>query len=584
MTMTQGISAEVPLVGQTIAGKYKVIRLLGEGGMGCVYLAEQQLGSAARKVALKTLHKHLSHDASIQARFDREAGTVAALQHPNTIQVFDYGKMDDGTLYIVMEFVQGRSVADILEKDGPMPPARVEHIMRQVCGSLEEAHIAGIIHRDLKPDNVVLCDRAGQKDWVEVLDFGIAKRSNEHDPNEAKLTQQGMVLGTPPYMSPEQFTGQPIDSRSDIYAIGVMAYEMLTANLPFQANTAWEWASKHMTELPTPLERQPLGAQVPEAMRAAIMKALSKNRDDRFATAHEFIDAFTGTQSAQGTLGMGAPAVSVASAASGGAPGVGATAAMGTPPGFGAVPGQPGQQAQMGGHGRTEMAQPAVGAVYTPPAMAAYGPPPAAGGFGPGVAPYQQAFAGVPARKGKGRYFAIAMAAVAAVVLLGGGSYALLSSKKPSTGASSAQTSPSAVPSTTAHPEPTTTASAPPPPVPPVEEPQTTSVPALDSPAQQSASAQKAVATPPAGGSKETPKAATPTPKAATPTPKPAASIPTPIPHQGWGSSRGDYYRDRGDRSDPPACAQARSARSNRMPAAIIASLENRCRSAGGTP
>jgi serine/threonine-protein kinase len=577
MTTTQGISAEVPLIGQTVAGKYKVIRLLGEGGMGCVYLAEQQLGSTARKVALKTLHKHLSHDASIQARFDREAGTVAALQHPNTIQVFDYGKMDDGTLYIVMEFVQGRSVADILEKDGPMPPARVEHIMRQVCGSLEEAHSVGIIHRDLKPDNVVLCDRAGQKDWVEVLDFGIAKRSTEHDPNEAKLTQQGMVLGTPPYMSPEQFTGQPIDSRSDIYAIGVMAYEMLTANLPFKANTAWEWASKHMVEPPTPLERQPLGAHVPQAMRAAIMKALAKNRDDRFATAHEFIDAFTGVQSAQGALGMGVPAASMAA-------GAGATAAMGTPAGVRTVPGQLGQSVPMGGHARTEMAQPVMSAVYTPPAMAAYGPAPSAGGYGSGITPYQQqAFAGAPARKGKG--LSIAIAATAIVLLVGGGSYALLSKKTPAP-TPTAQVDVTSVPAITAHPEPTTTPSAMQ--TPPVEDLSPTSVPALDSPAQSSA--QKAITMPPAGESKDAPKPAAPKP--ATPTPKPPPSIPTPIPHQGREPSRGDYYRDRGDRgdyyrgdrSDPPACAQARSARSNRMPAAIIAALENRCRSAGGTP
>jgi eukaryotic-like serine/threonine-protein kinase len=217
LAMTQGETQEPdPLVGTLVAGKYRIVKQLGEGGMGCVYLAEQQLGSTARKVALKTLHKHLSHDPAIKARFDREAGTVAALEHPNTIQVYDFGAMEDGTLYLVMEFVQGRSVADILEKDGAMPPARVENIMRQVCGSLEEAHGHGIVHRDLKPDNVVLCERAGQKDWVEVLDFGIAKRSSEHDPNEAKLTQQGMVLGTPPYMSPEQFTGQPVDSRSDI--------------------------------------------------------------------------------------------------------------------------------------------------------------------------------------------------------------------------------------------------------------------------------------------------------------------------------------------------------------------------------
>ncbi|MBX3186428.1 MAG: serine/threonine protein kinase [Labilithrix sp.] len=311
--MTQGMDqAPDPLVGQTVAAKYKIVKQLGEGGMGCVYLAEQQLGSTARKVALKTLHKHLSHDPSIKARFDREAGTVAALEHPNTIQVYDFGTMEDGTLYLVMEFVQGRSVADILEKDGAMDPARVEHIFKQVCGSLEEAHGHGIVHRDLKPDNIVLCDKAGQKDWVEVLDFGIAKRSSEHDPNEAKLTQQGMVLGTPPYMSPEQFTGQPVDLRSDIYALGVMAYEMLTGKYPFEANTAWEWASKHMTEPPRPIETQQLGPNVPEKMRAAINRALAKNKEERFASVKEFFEAFaTGGAApavAAGTIAEGMPA------------------------------------------------------------------------------------------------------------------------------------------------------------------------------------------------------------------------------------------------------------------------------------
>jgi tRNA A-37 threonylcarbamoyl transferase component Bud32 len=292
MTQTMEEAPADVLVGQTVAGKYKIVKLLGEGGMGAVYLAEQMLGSATKKVALKTLHKHLSHDVSIQKRFEREVGNLCALQHPNTIGVHDYGKMEDGTLYLVMEFVEGRSVADVLEKEGAMQPGRVENIFRQICGSLEEAHGAGIIHRDLKPDNVLLCDRAGTKDWVEVLDFGIAKRSSEHDPNEAKLTQQGMVLGTPPYMSPEQFTGQPVDHRSDIYALGVMAYEMLTGKYPFEANTAWEWASKHMTEPPRPIELQQLGAHVPEKMRHAIMRSLEKDKERRFNSVKEFYEAF----------------------------------------------------------------------------------------------------------------------------------------------------------------------------------------------------------------------------------------------------------------------------------------------------
>jgi serine/threonine-protein kinase len=291
----KGCGAEIPpdpLLGMTLGGKYKIIRLLGEGGMGCVYHGEQPMGTTVRKVAIKTLHKHLSADPKIQARFEREVGTVAELQHPNTIQVFDFGTTDDKQLYIVMEFVEGASLARTLETGGPLTPERTRRILEQVVGSLEEAHAMGIIHRDLKPENVVLTQRAGKSDFVKVLDFGIAKRGGEEDKNEQKLTQQGMVLGTPPYMSPEQFTGRPIDARSDIYSLAVMAYEMLTGRLPFEADTAWEWASKHMTQPPTPIESQPSGADVPEPMRQAIARGLAKNPDQRFASVREFYDAF----------------------------------------------------------------------------------------------------------------------------------------------------------------------------------------------------------------------------------------------------------------------------------------------------
>ena len=291
--MPEGAAAD-PMIGSVMGGRYKVVRLLGEGGMGAVYQAEQQMGTTVRKVAIKTLHPHLSKDPKIMARFERECGTVAELEHPNTIQVYDFGKNEDGILYIVMEFIQGDNLAGLLEKGGPMLPARVEKIMTQVCGSLEEAHSRGIVHRDLKPDNIVLTERAGQKDWVKVLDFGIAKRSSEEDKNEQKLTQQGMVLGTPPYMSPEQFTGKPIDARSDIYSLGVMAYEMLTGRLPFEANTAWEWATQHMTVPPLAMESTAGGARVPTKMRQAIMRSLEKLPENRFATVREFIDAFSG--------------------------------------------------------------------------------------------------------------------------------------------------------------------------------------------------------------------------------------------------------------------------------------------------
>jgi serine/threonine-protein kinase len=295
-TVTQAADPQAadPMIGQTLGNKYKVVRLLGEGGMGAVYEGEQTLGTTKRKVAVKTLHPHLSRDVKIKQRFEREVGTIAELEHPNTIQVYDFGVTEDGILYIVMEFLQGRSLADYIEKEGPMMPDRVAYIMDQVCGSLEEAHGRGIVHRDLKPDNVVLVDRAGKKDFVKVLDFGIAKRSKEEDKNEQKLTQQGMVLGTPPYMSPEQFTGRPIDARSDIYSLAVMSYEMLTGRLPFQADTAWEWATQHMTQPPIPIESMAEGMRAPESMRAAIRRALEKSPDARFQTVKEFCDAFTG--------------------------------------------------------------------------------------------------------------------------------------------------------------------------------------------------------------------------------------------------------------------------------------------------
>jgi serine/threonine-protein kinase len=295
-TVVQANAADAPdpMIGQTLGGKYKLNRLLGEGGMGAVYEGEQPLGTAKRKVAVKTLHPHLSRDPNIKARFEREVGTIAELEHPNTIQVFDFGSTPEGILYIVMEFLQGKSLADLLETEGPMAPERVAFILDQVCGSLEEAHRRGIIHRDLKPDNVVLIERAGKRDFVKLLDFGIAKRSSEEDKNEQKLTQQGMVLGTPPYMSPEQFTGRPIDARSDIYSLGVVAYEMLTGRLPFHADTAWEWATQHMTAPPIPLETMAEGMRAPAAMRSAVQRALSKSPNDRFQSVREFIESLSG--------------------------------------------------------------------------------------------------------------------------------------------------------------------------------------------------------------------------------------------------------------------------------------------------
>lgn len=276
------------MIGQLIGGRYRVTGILGEGGMGIVYVGEQQMGSTVRKVAIKTLHQHLSKDPSVLARFHRECGTVAQLEHPNTIKFYDFGATADGTLYIAMEFVSGKPLADVVQ-EGPMVAERVIKIMRQVCGALDEAHMQGIIHRDLKPENIVLTNRAGETDFVKVLDFGIAARTESADAaKEAKLTQQGMVLGTPPYMSPEQFTGKALDARSDIYSLAVMSYELLTGKLPFEADTPWQWATQHMTAQPIPFEVSAPAKNIPEGMRRAILKGLSKEREDRPTTAREF--------------------------------------------------------------------------------------------------------------------------------------------------------------------------------------------------------------------------------------------------------------------------------------------------------
>jgi len=277
-----------PLIGQLIGGRYRVTGVLGEGGMGIVYVGEQQMGSTVRKVAIKTLHAHLSKDPSVIARFHRECGTVAQLEHPNTIKFYDFGSTADGTLYIAMEFVAGKPLADVLTH-GPLSVERTIKIMRQVCGALDEAHMQGIIHRDLKPDNVILTDRAGETDFVKLLDFGIAARTESADAQkEQKLTQQGMVLGTPPYMSPEQFTGKALDARSDIYSLGVMTYEMLAGRLPFDADTPWQWATQHMSVQPIPFEVSAPSKNIPDGMRKAILQALSKNKEDREPTAREY--------------------------------------------------------------------------------------------------------------------------------------------------------------------------------------------------------------------------------------------------------------------------------------------------------
>ncbi len=283
-----------PLIGQNIAeNRYKIVKIIGEGGMGKVYLGEQKLGDRVRPVAIKTLQPDLAGDPQIVARFHREAGTVSLLDHPNTIKFYESGELPGGKLFVAMEFIQGESLAHSIAR-GPLAPQRIEHVLQQVCGSLAEAHEHGIVHRDLKPENIILTQKGSKGDFVKVLDFGIAKRDESSDAQDAKLTRQGMVLGTPPYMSPEQFTAQPLRATSDVYSLGIVVYEMLTGQLPFVASTPWEWATKHLTAAPVPFEMHSNGSTILPRHKAAVMRALAKDPSQRPQNVIDFLKEFTG--------------------------------------------------------------------------------------------------------------------------------------------------------------------------------------------------------------------------------------------------------------------------------------------------
>lgn len=258
-------------------GQYTLRRKLGEGGMGEVWLAEH--GLLKRPCAVKFVRPDLAASPTTAARFAREVQAVTALTHVNTVRVYDYGRADDGSFYLVMEYLDGMTLDELVRKHGPLPPSRAVFLLRQVCGALVEAHAAGLVHRDIKPSNVIVTTLGGQHDAVKLLDFGLVQDLSVD--TETRLTRTGTVLGTPAYMCPEQAAGEAtMDARGDVYSLGAVAFFSLSGTPPFQGKTLGQVLAAHRSEVPPFLTH--LRPEVPTDLATVIAKCLAKEPCERF--------------------------------------------------------------------------------------------------------------------------------------------------------------------------------------------------------------------------------------------------------------------------------------------------------------
>jgi serine/threonine-protein kinase len=280
-----------PFIGRDILnGQFQILQKIGSGGMGAVYKALQP--EMNRMVGVKILHPKLANRKDLVSRFRREARAMSQLTHPNTVKVFMFGELEDGSLYIIMEYLEGKNLNQSVRAEGPFAWERALPILIQACGALEEAHRAGIIHRDLKPENIFLCQTATMKDYPKLLDFGLAKvGERQMRPGSIILTQEGMVFGTPEFMSPEQAQGKTLTPGSDIYSLATILYEVLTGKLPFDAKSAMDFIQLHVTGKPTPLNQRVPGRTFPPLLEQIIDRALAKRHEDRFQSAAEFASA-----------------------------------------------------------------------------------------------------------------------------------------------------------------------------------------------------------------------------------------------------------------------------------------------------
>ncbi len=264
-------------------GQYVLKKKLGSGGMGEVYAAEHQL--LKRPCAVKLIKPGKAADEAVLARFEREVQATAKLTHWNTVEIFDYGHSDDGTFYYVMELLPGLSLEDIVQRYGPLSPARAVHLLRQVCDALHEAHAKGFIHRDIKPGNIFAAERGGVYDVAKLLDFGLVKEQFLAE-GDAKLTQAGSFGGSPLYMCPEQIKAyDKLDARSDIYSLGAVAYFLLTGRPPFLGESPWDIIAAHSRDPVEPPAK--VNPALPEDLELVVIRCLAKLPANRYQTVDE---------------------------------------------------------------------------------------------------------------------------------------------------------------------------------------------------------------------------------------------------------------------------------------------------------
>jgi tRNA A-37 threonylcarbamoyl transferase component Bud32 len=287
-----------PLVGRTVAGRYKVIKLLGEGGMGQVYLAEHS--AIEKRIALKVLRAEYAHKGEIVTRFQQEAISASRIKHPNVLDVFDFGQLENGCFYLAMEFLDGNDLADELQRSRVLTAPRALPIALQICRALSAAHAKGVVHRDMKPENVFLQRTADGEEIVKIVDFGIAqlKPSNEEAAAQSthrRLTRTGMIFGTPEYMAPEQASGKHADLRCDVYAVGIILYELFTGAVPFTGETFLGVLTKHLSETPPAMRTVFPDVQVSPELEAVVQRALAKDPAHRYQNMNELAAALVAT-------------------------------------------------------------------------------------------------------------------------------------------------------------------------------------------------------------------------------------------------------------------------------------------------